>query len=144
MVITIFVDYIGLVVCVVSYILAGFFPPISKGVEAGARDKDQNYFTDPQSYMRENSTNDGFDQHYNVQAAVEQNSILTVATSLFNYPNDKQESAPTLRALPVELDKPSAAALDNGFSVKSTCPWYYQGNHRLSPIFFARVYKGHG
>jgi transposase len=86
-----------------------------KPPEAGARDKDQYNFTDPQSRMMKNSTNDGFDQHYNVQAAVEQNSMLIVATSLSNHPNDKQEAEPTLRALPVELGKPNAAALDAGF-----------------------------
>jgi len=62
-----------------------------------------------------NSTNDGFDQHYNVQAAVEQNSMLIVATSLSNHPNDKKEAQPTLQALPAELGKPDAIALDNGF-----------------------------
>ena len=44
-----------------------------------------------------------------------QNSMLIVATSLSNHPNDKQEAEPTLRALPVELGKPNAAALDAGF-----------------------------
>jgi hypothetical protein len=34
---------------------------------------------------------------------------------LSNHPNDKQEAEPTLRALPVELGKPNAATLDNGF-----------------------------
>ncbi len=62
-----------------------------------------------------NSNNDRFDQHYNVQAAVEHNSMLIVATSLSNHPNDKQETGLTLRALPAELGKPNAAALDNGF-----------------------------
>ena len=86
-----------------------------KPPEAGPRDKDQYNFTDPQSRIMKNSTNDGFDQHYNVQAAVEQNSMLIVATSLSNHPNDKKEAEPTLRALPAELGKPNAAALDNGF-----------------------------
>lgn len=62
-----------------------------------------------------NSTNDGFDQHYNAQAAVEQESMLIVTTSLSNHPNDKQEAEPTLDALSAELGKPDAAALDNGF-----------------------------
>ena len=62
-----------------------------------------------------NSTNDGFDQHYNVQAAVDQGSLLIVATSLSNHPNDKREAEPTLNALAPRLGKPSAAALDNGF-----------------------------
>jgi hypothetical protein len=86
-----------------------------KPPEAGARDKDQYNFTDPQSRMMKNSTNDGFDQHYNAQAAVEQNSMLIVATSLSNHPNDKKEVEPTLQALPPELGKPNAVALDNGF-----------------------------
>jgi len=86
-----------------------------KPPEAGPRDKDQYNFTDPQSRIMKNSTNDGFDQHYNVQAAVEQNSMLIVATSLSNHPNDKKEAQPTLQALPAELGKPDAIALDNGF-----------------------------
>jgi transposase len=86
-----------------------------KPPEAGPRDKDQYNFTDPESRIMKNSTNDGFDQHYNVQAAVEQESLLIVATSLSNHPNDKQEAEPTLDALATELGKPKAAALDNGF-----------------------------
>ena len=87
----------------------------SKPPEAGPRDKDQFNFTDSESRIMKNSTNDGFDQHYNVQAAVEQNSMLIVATSLSNHPNDKKEAEPTLRALPAELGTPNAVALDNGF-----------------------------
>jgi len=37
-----------------------------KPPEAGARDKDQINFTDSESRIMKNSTNDGFDQHYNV------------------------------------------------------------------------------
>jgi hypothetical protein len=36
-----------------------------------------------------NSTNDGFDQHYNVQVAADQESMLIVAHALSNHPNDK-------------------------------------------------------
>jgi hypothetical protein len=86
-----------------------------KPPEAGPHDKDQYNFTDPQSRIMKNSTNDGFDQHYNVQAAVEQESMLIVATSLSNHPNDKQEAEPTLDALATELGQPEAAALDNGY-----------------------------
>lgn len=92
---------------------AGGKPP--KPPEAGPRDKDQYNFTDPESRIMKNSTNDGFDQHYNVQAAVEQSSMLIVATSLSNHPNDKQEAEPTLDALSPKLGKPEAAALDNGY-----------------------------
>ena len=50
----------------------------------GARDKDQYNFTDPESRIMKNSNNDGFDQHYNAQAAVEQHSFLIVAHTLSN------------------------------------------------------------
>jgi len=86
-----------------------------KPPQAGPHDKDQYNFTDPESRIMKNSTNDGFDQHYNVQAAVDQDSLLIVATSLSNHPNDKREAEPTLDALSPRLGKPSAAALDNGF-----------------------------
>jgi hypothetical protein len=57
----------------------------------------------------------GFDQHYNVQAAVEQGSLLIVANTLSAHPNDKQEAVPTLDAIPAVLGKPQAGALDNGY-----------------------------
>ena len=44
----------------------------------GARDKDQYNFTDPESRIMKNSNNSGFDQHYNVQVAVEQESLLII------------------------------------------------------------------
>jgi len=81
----------------------------------GPQDKDQYNFTDPDSRIMKNSTDAGFNQHYNAQAAVEQDSLLIVATGLSNHPNDKQEALPTLDALAPELGQPEAAALDNGF-----------------------------
>jgi transposase len=89
-----------------------------KPPEAGPREKDQYNFTDPESRIMKNSTNDGFDQHYNVQAAVDQDTMLIVATSLSNHPNDKREAEPTLDAISPCLGKPAAAALDNGFFSK--------------------------
>ena len=81
----------------------------------GPKDKDQYNFTDPESRIMKNSTDAGFDQHYNAQAAVEQESFLIVANALSNHPNDKAEALPTLDALAPELGQPVAAALDNGF-----------------------------
>jgi transposase len=83
--------------------------------EPGPREKDQYNFTDPDSRIMKNSTNDGFDQHYNVQVAADQDSLLIVAQTLSNHPNDKQEALPTLKALPVEIGKPQAVAMDNGY-----------------------------
>jgi transposase len=81
----------------------------------GPRDKDQYNFTDPDSRVMKNSTDDGFNQHYNVQVAVDQASLFIVACSLSNHPNDKAEAAPTLAALSPQLGQVQAAALDNGF-----------------------------
>jgi len=83
--------------------------------QASPRDKDQYNFTDPDSRIMKNSTDDGFDQHYNVQVAVDQASLLIVGESLSNHPNDKGEAEPTLAAIPKQLGPIDAAAMDNGF-----------------------------
>jgi len=81
----------------------------------GARDKDQYNFTDPQSRIMKNSNNQGFDQHYNTQIAVDQESLLIVAHTLSNHPNDYAEMEPTLDAIPDELGTPDSASMDNGY-----------------------------
>lgn len=62
-----------------------------------------------------NSTDKGFDQHYNVQVAVEQDNFLIVAHSLSNHPTDRNEALPTLDALSPALGTPEAAALDTEY-----------------------------
>jgi transposase len=85
-------------------------PPVE-----GPRDKDQYNFTDPDSQIMKNSKDGGFDQHYNVQVAVDQASLLVVANSVSNHANDKQEAIPTIAALDERLGQPAAAVLDNGY-----------------------------
>jgi transposase len=79
------------------------------------QDKDQYNFTDPESRIMKCSSSAGFEQAYNAQVAVDQDSLLIVACSLSNHANDKAEAEPTLAALPAALGTPQAAALDNGF-----------------------------
>ncbi len=81
----------------------------------GPRDKDQYNFTDPDSRIMKSATNQGFDQDYNAQVAVDQASLLIVGESLSNHPNDQAEAKPTLESISPELGKSVAAALDNGF-----------------------------
>src|SRR5215210_2313151 len=81
----------------------------------GPRDEDQYNFTDPDSRIMKNSTDKGFNQHYNAQVAVEQESLLIVGTSLSNHPTDQGEIVPTVEAIPEELGVPEAAALDQGY-----------------------------
>ena len=83
--------------------------------QPGAQDKDQYNFTDPDSRIMKNSTDKGVDQHYNAQIAVTQDSLLIVAHSLSNHPNDQHEMEPTLDALSSEVGHVEAAALDNGY-----------------------------
>ena len=82
---------------------------------AGPGAKQQYNFTDPDSRIMKNSTNNGFDQHYNVQVAVDQDSRLIAGHSVSNHVNDQGEAIPTLDAIPTEVGKPEAAALDNGY-----------------------------
>jgi transposase len=81
----------------------------------GPKDGDQYNFTDPESRIMKNSQNQGFDQHYNAQVAVDQDALLVVGYSLSNHTNDQQEVAPTLASLPEEIGTPHAAALDTGY-----------------------------
>jgi len=81
----------------------------------GPRAKDQYNFTDPDSRIMKNPTDQGFDQDYNAQVAVDQDSLLIVGASLSNHPNDTHEAEPTLEAIPPEVGTPDAAALDHGY-----------------------------
>jgi hypothetical protein len=81
----------------------------------GARAKDQYNFTDPPSRIMKNSNNAGFDQQYNAQAAVDQTSLLIVAPGLSNHPVDTGEAISTVNAIPAELGRPPAVAMDRNY-----------------------------
>ena len=81
----------------------------------GPRNGDQYNFTDPESRIMKNPTDAAFEQDYNAQVAVDQGSLLIVASALSNHPNDSQEAEPTLAAIASEIGMPEAAALDAGY-----------------------------
>jgi len=81
----------------------------------GPRAKDQYNFTDPDSRIMKNPTDQGVDQDYNVQVAVDQASLLIVGVALSNHPNDTHEAEPTLESIPPEVGTPEAAAMDHGY-----------------------------
>jgi transposase len=89
--------------------------PEPKPPTSGPRDKDQYNFTDPESRIMKNSTNGGFDQNYNVQVAVDQDSLFIVGNTLSNHPVDTYEALPTIDAIPPEIGQPKAAALDRSY-----------------------------
>lgn len=86
-----------------------------KPPKPGPRDKDQYNFTDPESRIMKNSANAGFDQHYNVQVAVDQEALLIVAHTLSNHVTDQAQAIPTLDAIPTQVGQPQAGALDAGY-----------------------------
>jgi transposase len=81
----------------------------------GPRDGDQYNFTDPESRIMKNPTDAGFEPDYNVQLAVDQDSLLIVGTALSNHPNDTHEAEALLAAIPPALGAPPAAAFDTGY-----------------------------
>jgi hypothetical protein len=93
--------------------------PEPKPPEEGPRGKDQYNFTDPESQIMKNSKDGGFDQHYNAQVAVDQESLLIVAQTVSNHANDKKEAVPTVEAIDQRLGQANAAALDNGYYSES-------------------------
>jgi transposase len=89
--------------------------PPEPPIDSGPRPQDQYNFTDPDSRIMKNSTDPGFDQHYNVQVAVDHASRLIVAHTLSNHPTDRGEALSTVAAIPEELGSPNAAVFDNGY-----------------------------
>jgi transposase len=75
---------------------------------AGVRDSDQINLTDEESRIMPVSGG-GFEQCYNAQAGVDANTMLVVATTLTQAPNDKQQVQPILDALQMQAAKLGAA-----------------------------------
>jgi transposase len=88
---------------------------VPKPPTPGPREADQYNFTDPESRIMKHSSTEGFEQDYNAQVAVDQESLLIVGESLSNHPTDQHEAEPTLDAIPAEIGPPDAGAMDNGY-----------------------------
>ena len=72
--------------------------------EPGVRDSDQINLTDEESRIMPVSGG-GFDQCYNAQAGVDADTMLVVATTLTQAPNDKQQVQPILKVLQAQQAK---------------------------------------
>ncbi len=83
--------------------------------EQGPRPTDQYNFTDPDSRIMKNAQDAGFNQQYNAQVAVDQESRLIVGHYLSNHPVDVNDAIPTVDSIAGALGVPDAAALDNGY-----------------------------
>ena len=83
----------------------------------GPRKKDQINLTDEESRIMP-SSDKGFVQAYNAQAAVDVDTMLIVESHISQAPNDKQEITPTLAALkelPEKLGKVDTMLADAGY-----------------------------
>ena len=77
--------------------------------------KAQYNFTDPESRIMKSGTGKHFEQSYNAQAGVEVESMLVVATTLSDQPNDKGELLPVLDAANANGFKVSEVLADTGY-----------------------------
>ena len=85
--------------------------------KAGPREQDQVNLTDEASRIMPVSGG-GFEQAYNVQAAVDTETLRVVATGVTQETNDQRQVAPmlaTLAALPDALGRVESALMDNGY-----------------------------
>lgn len=85
--------------------------------EPGPREQDQVNLTDEESRIMPVSGG-GFAQAYNVQAAVDTETLLVMATGVTQDTNDKRQVEPmleTLAALPDALGRVESALMDNGY-----------------------------
>jgi len=92
-----------------------------KPPQPGPSAKDQVNLTDKESRIMPTSSG-GFEQTYNVQAAVDTESKLIVSAHVTQQPNDKQELAPTLNslaALPKGLGTVTEFIADSGYYSES-------------------------
>ena len=76
---------------------------------------DQYNFTDPESRIMKAGNGNHFEQSYNAPAAVEVYSRLIVAPRVSDAPNDKEQLAPDVRAIPRQAGSVSAVLVDSGF-----------------------------
>lgn len=84
-----------------------------KPPKEGPSSKDQYNFTDPESRIMK--TGNGFQQCYNVQAAVEVETMLVVGQYVSTAPNDKQQLVPALAAVSPAVGELANALADSGY-----------------------------
>jgi len=79
--------------------------------------KAQRNFTDPQSRIMKDGASKSFEQAYNCQAAVDEESQIIVATNVTQQPNDKQQLEPLVEEIKKNTDDktPEKLSADNGY-----------------------------
>jgi transposase len=124
--------------------------PKPKSPEPGPQDKDQVNFTDPESRIMPTSQN-GWQQAWNAQAAVDMDTHLIIGGHISQAPNDKEELEPaltTLDDLPEKLGTLKRVAADNGHCSKDNAkkvskreakPYLATGRPKHNPTWKERI-----
>ena len=79
--------------------------------------KAQRNFTDPESRIMKDGASKSFEQAYNCQAAVDEESQIIVATNVTQQPNDKQQLEPLVEEIKknTEGETPEKISADSGY-----------------------------
>ncbi|MEK6705091.1 MAG: IS1182 family transposase, partial [Bdellovibrionota bacterium] len=80
-------------------------------------EKSQKNFTDPESRIMKDGATKSFEQCYNCQAVVDEDSQIIVAPQVTQHANDKKEVEPAVTKMKENLDgeKPEKLSADNGY-----------------------------
>jgi transposase len=81
------------------------------------QDKAQRNFTDPESRIMKDGSSKSFEQCYNCQAGVDEQSQVIVATNVTQEPNDKQQVKPMVGKIKENMEGkvPQKASADSGY-----------------------------
>jgi transposase len=81
------------------------------------QDKAQRNFTDPESRIMKDGSSKSFEQCYNCQAGVDEQSQVIVAANVTQEPNDKQQVKPLVEDIKknTDGDKPEKVSADSGY-----------------------------
>lgn len=105
----------------------------------GPKTKDQYNFTDPESRIMK--TGNGFQQCYNVQAAVDTRTMLILGGYVSDAPNDKEQLTPIVAAISPAVGKPSNILADTGYYSDQAVG--HVENHGQGPTVYAAQKRHH-
>ena len=106
-------------------------------------DKAQVNFTDEESRIMKSSS--GFEQSYNVQAAVDtEGSMLILGTYVTNEGNDKQQLKPALESVDPELRNVTELMADSGYFSEQAVEEIQQDTSRNTEVYCAVERTPHG
>lgn len=96
--------------------IKGKLPVIPNPEKAIVADKAQRNFTDPESRIMKDGASKGFEQAYNAQIVVDDESQIIVATAVTQETNDKKQLIPMVKKVENNLGKlPENVSADAGY-----------------------------